>query len=411
MKRRGFIHKSLGGLAMAGLPTIAKTQDSPLSKGLTPLIITQIKYYKSPRHKTTFNQSNGIVVVETDQGITGIGEGGSPDMIKQLAGLIIGKNALQIEHLWQFMYRAYFYPPGREKIHALGAIDMALWDIKGKALDVPVYELLGGFTRDHIECYSTGFPGQGSLKETARACIEAGFRAYRFHGADGKDGVYDQDRQIRDSVKACEEIREGVGEEGDWAIDCHTRLDIQHAVRLSSLIEDLDPLFVEDLIRSENKSLYRQVRQKVNVPIAVGEHFGDKWDIRPLIEENLMDYSRLTLPNTGGITEFKKIAALCETHYIGLVPHFTGPIATAALVHACGSSSGVVLMELLGAKPREEAHLPEYLDFKDGKLWPNQRPGLGVTFDATKAELIGEYTEYIKTVPTFVRPDGSITNW
>lgn len=408
MKRRGFIQQTLGGIALAGLPSTVQAQ-SP--SGYLPKIkITKINFYKAPQQSPTFNQSNSIVTIETDQGITGIGEGGSKDMIEQLAGLLIGQNPLQIEHLWQFMYRAYFYTPGREKIHALGALDMALWDIKGKVLGVPVHALLGGMTRNHIECYSTGFPWKGSLKETARACIESGFRAFRAHGADGVDGVYDQHKQVEDSFKACEEIKEGVGA-GDWAIDFHTRLDLQHAIRLSNLIEPLSPFFVEDLVRSENKMIYRQVRQKVNVPIAVGEHFGDKWDIRPLIEENLIDFSRLTLPNTGGITEFKKIAALCETHYIGLVPHFTGPIATAALVHACGSSSGIVLMEMRGEKPREEPHLPVCLDFRDGKLWPNDRPGLGVTFDPTKAELIGTFTEYIKTVPTLVRPDGSITNW
>ena len=410
MKRRSFVRKALSGIGLGLAVTPYSLSAQTKTSGLLPMKITRIKYYKSPNHRPTFNQSNGIVTVETDQGITGIGEGGSKDTIEQLAGLLIGQNPLRIEHLWQYMYRSYFYPPGREKIHALGALDMALWDIKGKALNVPVYELLGGRTRNHIECYSTGFPYQGSLKETARACIEAGFRAFRFHGSDGKDGVYDQHRSVDATFKQCEEIKEGVGK-GDWAIDFHTRLNLPHAVRLCGLIEDLNPFFVEDLIRSENKLMYREVRQKVDVPIAVGEHHADKWDIRPLIEENLIDYSRVTLPNTGGITEFKKIAALCETHYVGLVPHFTGPIATAALVHVCGSSSGVVLMEMLGKEPRPEAHLPECMDFKDGKLWMNDRPGLGVTFDPTQATLLDEFTEEVKTVPTYVRPDGSVTNW
>lgn len=410
MQRRSFVGKALAGLTLGlgGLSPRLKAKTS--SAHLDPMKITRIRYYRSPNHRPTFNQGNGIVTIETDQGITGIGEGGSKDTVEQLAGLLIGQNPLRIEHLWQFMYRSYFYPPGREKVHALGALDMALWDIKGKVLDVPVYELLGGQTRDHVECYSTGFPYQGSLKETAQACIEAGFRAFRFHGSDGKDGVYDQQRSIQATVEACQQIKEGVGK-GDWAIDFHTRLNLPHAVRLCSLIEDLQPFFVEDLIRSENKLQYRQVRQKVKVPIAVGEHYGDKWDIRPLIEEDLIDYSRLTLPNTGGITEFKKIAALCETHYIGLIPHFTGPVATAALVHVCCSSPGVVLMEVLGDKPSEEPHLPVYIDFRDGKLWPNDRPGLGVTFDPSKATLLGEFTEFIKPVPTYVRPDGSVTNW
>lgn len=411
MKRRIFVRNAMTGIAASSLPLMSQAIPQSSNVGLPKMKITKISYYKSPRHRPTFNQGNGIVVVETDQGITGIGEGGSKDTIEQLAGLLIGENPLRIEHLWQVMYRAYFYPPGREKIHALGALDMALWDIKGKALNVPVYELLGGLTREHIECYSTGFPLQGSLRETARACVEAGFRAYRFHGSDGKDGIYDQHAQVDATYKLCEEIYEGVKGVGDWAIDFHTRLNLTHAIRLADLIKEFNPFFVEDLIRSENKMQYRLVRQKVNVPIAVGEHFGDKWDIRLLIEEDLIDYCRITLPNTGGITELKKIAALCETHYIGIVPHFTGPISTAALVHVCASASGVMLMEVLGAKPAEEPHLPEYINFKDGKLLPNERPGLGVTFDASKAELLGVFTEHVQTVPTYKRPDGSVTNW
>jgi L-alanine-DL-glutamate epimerase-like enolase superfamily enzyme len=107
--------------------------------------------------------------VETDAGITGIGEGGSRDTVEQCAGMLIGEDPARIDHLWQSLFRGYFYPPGREKLHGLGALDLALWDIKGKALGVPIYELLGGLSRDHIECYSTGFPSRANLAETARA--------------------------------------------------------------------------------------------------------------------------------------------------------------------------------------------------------------------------------------------------
>jgi L-alanine-DL-glutamate epimerase-like enolase superfamily enzyme len=147
------------------------------------------------------------------------------------------------------------------------------------------------------------------------------------------------------------------------------------------------------------------------VPIAVGEQFGDRWDTNELIEQHLIDYTRVTVPNTGGLTEFLKIAALCETHYVGLVPHFTGPLAEAALVHACGVFSGPVIMEMTGAGPREEPHLPLHFDFRNGKLWPNDRPGLGVEFDPKRLQLAAEITERARPIPLFRRPDGSITNW
>jgi L-alanine-DL-glutamate epimerase-like enolase superfamily enzyme len=379
---------------------------------LAKMKITRIRFYESPVTRPIFNQSYHIVTVETDQGITGIGEGGTADNIAQLGALLIGEEPNRIEHLWQLMYRHYFYPPGRERIHALGALDLALWDIKGKALGVPVYELIGGLTRQYVECYSTAFPRKGTLRETARACIELGFRAYRTSVADpGPGQPFDAMRMVRETLRQCQEIREGVGPNGDWAIDYHTRLDMPDAIRLSTLIEPLEPVFVEDLVRSENPGVYRQLRPQVKVPIAVGEQFGDRWEINELIENRLIDYSRVTIPNCGGITEMLKLAALCETHYVGLIPHFTGPIATAALVHVCGCFPGPAIMEMVGERPQAIPYLPECLDFKNGKLWPNSRPGLGVTFDPSRLRMLVEVTEKSAPIPLFRRPDGSITNW
>ena len=310
------------------------------------------------------------------------------------------------------MYRHYFYPPGREKVHALGAIDLALWDIKAKALGVPVYELLGGLTRDYVECYSTGFPDQGSIRETAQACIEFGFRAFRTGAFDrDSEGGFVARRAVDATFERCREIREGVGDAGDWAIDYHTRLDLPDAVRLSELIEPLRPVFCEDLVRSENPEVYRTLRPMVRVPIAVGEQFGDRWDLNMLVENQLIDYSRVSVPNCGGITEFMKIAALCETHYVGLTPHFTGPVAEAALVHCCAASSGPMLMEMTGEGKYELPHLPEYFDFRRGKMYPRATPGLGVEFDPSRAELVLEVTEQDRPIPIYSRPDGSVTNW
>lgn len=377
-----------------------------------PLKITRVRFYHNPKSPLHFNQSMHIVTVETDAGITGIGEGGSPDTVKQCAGMIVGEDASRIERLWQMMFRGYFYPAGREKLDALGALDLALWDIKGKALGVPVYDLLGGLSRDHVECYSTSFPRQASLKETARACVEAGFRAFRYATADPKRGEpFNSQGAVRQTYEDCVQIREGVGPDGDWALDYHTRFDFPDAVRLSSLIEPLEPYFAEDLIRSENPEVYKELRAHVKVPIAVGEQFGSRWDIRALVENQLIDYARVTLPNVGGITEYMKIAALCETHYVGLIPHFTGPLSEAALVHACGVFSGPVLMEMLGDGHRDIPHLPECYDFRKGKLWPNRRPGLGVTLDTKPLELAAEITEPVRPIPLFHRPDGSMTNW
>jgi galactonate dehydratase len=138
---------------------------------------------------------------------------------------------------------------------------------------------------------------------------------------------------VKRTFELCQQVREGAGSDGSWAIDFHTNFDMPDAVTLANLIEPLRPYFVEDLVRSENPGVYRQLRAQVKVPIAVGEQFGPKWDWNELIENRLTDYARATIPNVGGITEFMKIAGICETHYVGIIPHFTGPISEAAMVH------------------------------------------------------------------------------
>src|SRR6201989_425942 len=149
--------------------------------GLPKDKIRRIRYYKTPTdaagrpniHQPTLHQSTNIVVIETQGGLIGVGEGGEPSTMEQCAGLLIGEDPFRIQDLWQVMERAYFYPSGREKTHSLGALDVALWDLKGKALGVPVWQLLGGKSRDHVECYATAYPKPpgGALEEGAPACI------------------------------------------------------------------------------------------------------------------------------------------------------------------------------------------------------------------------------------------------
>ncbi len=404
--RRSFIQQSLLGIGGIMLtPTLLQSEPH------SGLKIVRIKHYVDPNYsKPTFAQKRDIVVIETDGGIAGIGEGGSRDLIENCAGQLIGEDPFRIEHLWQKMYRGYFYPSGRERLHAMGGLDMALWDLKAKALEVPVYELLGGLTRDYVSCYSTNFPDHGSIKETAQACIDAGFYAFRL--STGGPRHFDAHKQLDANYEKCREASEGVGEKGAWCVDFHTRFDPPEAVTLANTIEPLKPVFVEDLIRSENPEVYRTLREKVNVPIAVGEQFGDRWDINMLIENHLIDHSRVTIPNTGGITEFMKIAALCETHYVGLIPHNTGPIAGAALIHSLLACSGFAMAENVRDTKRAAPYLnDDYVIFRDGKYWPNNRPGLGVELDTDKVKFIGEYSEPGPSHPMYHRSDGSITNW
>jgi galactonate dehydratase len=161
--------------------------------------------------------------------------------------------------------------------------------------------------------------------------------------------VVDRFKLVRKMYDDCVLLHNGAGD-GGWAIDFHTELDSADAINLATMLEPLHPYFCEDLIRCENVTSYENIRQRTRVPIAVGEQFGYKRDINQLIERELIDYTRVTLPNVGGITEFMKIVALAETHYIGTIPHFTGPISEAALVHCLTATSVTALMEMLATE-------------------------------------------------------------
>jgi galactonate dehydratase len=408
MQRRTFF-KTLA--ATSALPALAQA-------AVPKMKITRVRAYQPPNPNPLFNQSDMVVTIETDAGITGIGEGGSKDMLEQCAGRLIGRDPQFIERLWQDMSRSFFYPPGREKVDALGALDLALWDLKGKVHKLPVHSLLGGMARNFCECYNTAGiipgirPGM-SVMERARATVEAGYRAFRMDAASAPaNGTYNTRERINHLAEDCAMAREGVGKDGDWVIDFHQRFDLSDAMRGCGLIEHLAPFFVEDPVRAE---AFQQdlpiLRRAVKVPIAAGEEWGNRWDFNTLVEAHDIDYVRATLPNVGGITEMMKIAAICETHFVGIVPHFTGPIATAALVHSLGTFSGPVLMEY-NFQGKTLPHLPVCLDFKNGKLYPNERPGLGVELDMKQLKQVAEITQPVTArAQTYFRPDGSITNW
>ena len=412
MKRRSFL-KSLAAVpaASALLPRLAEA-------ALPKAKITRVRIYRPPDLNQLFNQSNMIATVETDAGITGIGEGGAKDTLEQCAGSLIGKDPFKSEAIWQEEYMAWFYPPGREKQHAMGALDLALWDIKGKALGLPVHQLLGGAVRNYCETYNTGNvrvpPAAGgapaSLKDRVRATLDAGYKYYRVGAADSMQGAFNVRERINQVAKDAKEIREACGPNGDWAIDFHQRFEYIDALRGCKLIEEYQPYLVEDPVRDEhfNEDLPK-LRAMTTVPLAVGEEWGWRWDFSKLVETHSFDYNRCTLPNVGGITEMLKVMALCETHAIGIIPHFTGPVATAALVNVLATYPGSVLFEYNYGN-RKLAHLPEYTDFKEGKLYPNERPGLGVTLDTKPMTMIGEVTQPVRR-QIYNRPDGSLTHW
>ncbi len=379
------------------------------------------------------------VLVHTDEGIVGVGEAGLQRRWKAIAGAIdhlrqwlIGEDPLRIEHLWQRMYRGGFYPGDRLIGSVIAGIDIALWDIKGKALGAPVYELLGGRCRDHVDCFlaptyrtalantaadskdcframtTTGDSPQ-RMVELARECLADGHRFFRI-GPDAEGNLFRSRAAVRKLVAELNAVRDAVGDQLELMVDIHGRLSPDEAIWFCKEVEPLGMFLVEDPIRSEHVHGYRRIREHVNVPLAAGEQWASKWEFRQAIEEELIDYARIDICIAGGITEAKKIAAMAEAHLIRILPHNPlGPVCTAASLHldlACDN-----------AGPQEVVFPPAVMlpdvfecDFKlkGTRLTIPTAPGIGVTFNREAAL---RHPADMTEPPHFVREDGSYTNY
>lgn len=375
--------------------------------------ITQIK---------SFVASSGhfFVKVETDGGIYGLGEGGLSrrgpalaEVVRSFEPFLIGADPFQTEHLWQVMFRGAFFPGGVVQAAAVSAVDIALWDIKGKALNVPVYELLGGRTRDKVVCYPHNGGGAiDALVESCKNTHEAGWKFVRWGLADGADGgTFEPRRAIQHGVEQVQAVRNALGDRVEILVDVHTRLDPADSLDFCNRVAPYNPFFIEDPLRSENPASLRRLRQQTSVPLAVGEQFDSKWTFRAVIEEDLMDYCRVDLCIAGGLTEARKIAGWCETHYIHLAPHNPlGPVSTAACLHLCLASSLVGVQELPRAPMSSLAdEFPVQVPFEAGYLLPPQAPGLGIEFN--EAALTNVSTQDYGPPTGYRRDDGSYTNW
>ncbi len=358
-----------------------------------------------------------FVVVDTDEGISGVGEGGltgrelaMQGVVEHLKPQLIGQDPFRTEHLWQLMSRGGFFPAQNIATSAISAIDIALWDIKGKALNRPVYDLLGGLCRDKVVCYPhIQRPSIEGLVENAQAHVAEGWKFVRW-GLHEFGGVLEPTASIKQATREFEALRKALGDSVELCFDIHTRLDPADSIRLGRAVEEFDPFFLEDPIRAESMQSLRLVRQHVHSPIAVGEQFASKWEFRQVIEEELMDFCRIDLGICGGLTEAKKVAGWCETHYIKLATHNPlGPVSTAACLHLNLASPLVGVQE----QPRRPGTsmndiFPVQVPWEDGYLLPPTAPGLGIVFDREAAR---KHPFQMRGLPQLHRLDGSITNW
>jgi L-alanine-DL-glutamate epimerase-like enolase superfamily enzyme len=357
------------------------------------------------------------VVVDTDAGIYGVGEAGITGRelavigtIEHFKPLLIGQDPMRTEHLWQLLTRGGFFPAQRILMAAVSAIDIALWDIKGKALGVPIYDLLGGCVRDKVVCYPHN--SGSDTPELVASCLQSVKEGWKFvrWGLPSAGDILEPRPAVLKSIEQFQAIREAVGDEIELLFDVHTRLDLADVVWLCREIEPYRPFFIEDPLRCENPDSFKTLRPRTSVPLAAGEQFSSKWEFRQLIEEEWIDYARVDLCIAGGFTEAKKIAGWCETHYIKLAVHNPlGPVSSAACLQLNLACPNVGVQE----QPRRTDTMltdviPVQPEWEDGYLLAPTRPGLGIEFDREAAR---KHPFQMTELPHLYRRDGSLTNW
>ena len=365
-----------------------------------------------------------LVKVETDEGLYGWGESGLSGRekavvgaIEHFAGFVVGRDPMRIGALWQELYRSQYFEGGRVLTAAISAIDIALHDIKGKALGVPVYELLGGRQRDRIPTFaSTSAPPGPEMIEQAQALVERGWTAMRLSpsGHQEKD-VYEPREHIARTAEWCVKARAALGHEVVLGIDYYHRLSIAEAASFCQKMPSGTLDFLEEPIRDETPAAYAALRRLTDIPFAIGEEFASKWQFLPFIEQDLHQFNRIDVCNVGGLTEAMKVAGWSEAHYVDMMPHNPlGPVCTAATVHFAAAVANFAWLETR-ASPAET-----HLGFDDSGVFPVQvrldgaaypvpdGPGLGVEVDEKR--LTAEPFRHWEA-PHLRRRDGSYTNW
>lgn len=365
-----------------------------------------------------------LVRITTDEGIVGVGEAGTWAFLEAAEGAVnsferylIGKDPLRREHHWQYMYRnAHFR--GAAVMGAISAIDIALWDIAGKHLGEPVYELLGGSTRQKVRTYVHVL---GETTEELLDGIEAA-REQGFTAVGHLSPLLDESREepyfethagmLADAEERVRRFREAAGTEVDLCIEIHRRLDPDEAIALANRIEQYDPMFYEDPVRPSNFDAMATVAESVDVPIATGERLHTVEEFEMLLRRDAVDYVRPDVCLAGGITHTKKIAGLAEANYVDVVPHNPlSPISTAACVQLSAAIPNLGIMEFpyrpeVGRAPNE-AFVEDPLEYEDGFLEVPDRPGIGVELN----DEVFERDEYVpRDVTTRLHEDGSVVD-
>lgn len=381
--------------------------------------------------------------IETDQGVHGIGDatlnGREKAVVAYLEDhvipVLIGRDPARIEDIWQSLYRGAYWRGGPVTMSAIAAVDTALWDIKGKVAGMPVYDLLGGASRDGVLVY--GHANGADIEETVEAVgryVELGYKAIRaqsgvpgvrgaygvgrgdlyYEPADGTlptETVWDTPAYLNFAPRLFERLREEHGPDIELLHDVHHRLTPLEAGRLGKSLEPYRLFWLEDCTPAENQESFRLVRQHTVTPLAVGEVFDSIHSCRTLIQEQLIDYIRSTVVHAGGITHLRRIADLAALYQVRTGSHGATDLSPACMGAALNFDLWVPnfgIQEYMRHTPETDAVFPHAYSFSDGYLHPGNQPGIGVDIDE---ELAARYPYDPKQLPIARLKDGTMWNW
>ena len=381
--------------------------------------------------------------IKTDDGLTGVGDAtlnGRELSVESylrdhIIPTLIGRDAHRIEDVWQYLYRGAYWRRGPVTMTAIAAVDMALWDLKGKVAGLPVYQLLGGASRDGVMVY--GHANGVSIEDTVAEALrykEMGYKAIRlqsgvpglastygvskdrlfYEPADAElptETLWSTERYMRVVPELFAAARDALGPDVHLLHDVHHRLTPIEAGRLGKDLEPYRPFWMEDAVVADNQESFRLIRQHTTTPLAVGEIFNSIWDAKQLISEQLIDYIRATVVHAGGLTHLRRIAAFADMYNVRTGCHGAtdlSPVTMAAALHFDLSVPNFGIQEYMRHTDETDAVFPHAYSFANGSLHPGEAPGLGVEIDE---ELAAQYPYKRAYLPVNRLEDGSMFNW
>jgi len=383
-----------------------------------PIKITDMTLYKvAPRWL--------FLKIETDEGITGWGEPvveGRADTVRtavlEFKDYLIGKDPMLIEDHWQVMYRGGFYRGGPEHMSAISGIDQALWDIKGKFYNAPIYDLLGGACRDSLKMYRwIGGDRPSDVAAAAKEAYSQGYTAIKMNGTEELHYV-DSFLKIQAVCDRVGAIRDALGYNLDIAVDFHGRVHKPMAKILAKELDQYKLMFIEEPVLPQNKEALREVARHTATPIATGERMFSRWEFRDLLQDGYVDIIQPDLSHAGGITECKKIADMAEAYDVALAPHCPlGPVALCACIQIDTCCPNAFIQEQsLGIHYNQGADLLDYLadpsifNYRDGFLDLLTGPGLGLTVNE-EALIAADKIGHNWKNPLWRNYDGTVAEW